>query len=187
MPDLLVLWCMLSQTVNTSQRTKLTTSAGYLAPEAGVNSHIWFVWVNSHINAVFTLQADDTYMQLKKDLEYLDLKVRFRDVQTWSADSCLLLSVLLLQVTCFPSVVSFLSLSLCFSLTTNCNTLTHVELLTQHISVLRPENVWDKKNSPFLQWSSNSWTCCRSISQQQPLCCDCSSMSLWFLTPRSEL
>ncbi len=33
---------------------------------------------------LFTLQADDTYLQLKKDLEYLDLKVRYGDGQTLS-------------------------------------------------------------------------------------------------------
>lgn len=33
-----------------------------------------------------TLQADDTYMQLKKDLEYLDLKVRHGDGQSLSPD-----------------------------------------------------------------------------------------------------
>uniref|UniRef100_A0A8C4EQ34 Pleckstrin homology domain containing, family A member 7a n=1 Tax=Dicentrarchus labrax TaxID=13489 RepID=A0A8C4EQ34_DICLA len=33
--------------------------------------------------------ADDTYMQLKKDLEYLDLKVRYGDGQSLSPDPCL--------------------------------------------------------------------------------------------------
>lgn len=35
-------------------------------------------WVYKRIETLMfvTLQADDTYMQLKKDLDYLDLKVR---------------------------------------------------------------------------------------------------------------
>lgn len=35
---------------------------------------------NLHSPVCLTLQVDDTYMQLKKDLEYLDLKVRDPDL-----------------------------------------------------------------------------------------------------------
>lgn len=90
-------WCMLAQSSSHFMLDTLISlhPTRWIVSEASLHSDdcdselFDSCWHKSIINAhmFVPLQADDTYMQLKKDLEYLDLKVRSGD-QSSSPDPC---------------------------------------------------------------------------------------------------